>query len=64
MSDQIVADTLQRIEEELKKCVKCGTCRSNCPAFTAFQREPATARGKLTLIQHLLKDDIDLDDQT
>jgi glycolate oxidase iron-sulfur subunit len=64
MSDQIVTDTLQRIEEELKKCVKCGTCRSNCPAFTAFQREPATARGKLTLVQHLLKDDIDLDDQT
>lgn len=64
MSDQIVTDTLQRVEEELKKCVKCGTCRSNCPAFTAFQREPATARGKLTLVQHLLKDDIDLDDQT
>lgn len=63
MSDH-VHDTLQRIEEQLKKCVKCGTCRSNCPAFTAFQREPATARGKLTLVQHLLKDDIDLDDQT
>ena len=63
MSD-LMHTTLERIEEELKKCVKCGTCRSNCPAFTAFQREPATARGKLTLIQHLLKDDIDLDDQT
>ena len=57
-------DTLARIEEQLKKCVKCGTCRSNCPAFSVFQREPATARGKLTLVQHLLQDDIDLDDQT
>ncbi len=63
MSDH-TRDTLERIEEPLKKCVKCGTCRANCPAFTAFQREPATARGKLTLVQHLLKDDIDLDDQT
>lgn len=63
MSDP-TEDTLKRIEEQLKKCVKCGTCRSNCPAFTAFQREPATARGKLALVQHLLKDDIDLDDQT
>lgn len=63
MSDK-VEDTLQRIEEQLKKCVKCGTCRSNCPAFTAFQREPATARGKLALVQHLLKGDLELDDQT
>ncbi len=63
MSDK-TKDILERIEDQLKKCVKCGTCRSNCPAFTAFQREPATARGKLALVQHLLKDDIDLDDQT
>ena len=64
MSDKTIDNTLQRIEDQLKKCVKCGTCRANCPAFTAFQREPATARGKLALIQHILKDDIDLDDQT
>lgn len=57
-------DPLKRVEEQLKKCVKCGACRANCPAFTAFQREPAVARGKIALAQHLLKDDIDLDDQT
>ena len=63
MSDEIV-DPLKRVEEQLKKCVKCGACRQNCPAFTAFGREPAVARGKVALAQHLLKDDIGLDDQT
>ncbi|MEI6207001.1 MAG: (Fe-S)-binding protein [Desulfuromonadales bacterium] len=55
---------LKRVEDQLKKCVKCGACRQNCPAFTAFQREPAVARGKVALAQHVLKDDIELDDQT
>jgi len=63
MADEIV-DPLKRVEEQLKKCVKCGACRQNCPAFTAFGREPAVARGKVALAQHLLKDDIGLDEQT
>jgi glycolate oxidase iron-sulfur subunit len=57
-------DPLKRVEKELKKCVKCGACRANCPAFTVFQREPAVARGKVALAQHILKEDIELDDQT
>ncbi len=63
MSDETV-DPLKRVEEQLKRCVKCGACRQNCPAFTAFGREPAVARGKVALAQHALKNDIDLDDQT
>jgi len=57
-------DPLQRVENELKKCVKCGACRANCPAFNAFGKEPAVARGKIALAQHLLKGDIELDDAT
>ena len=57
-------DPLKRVEDQLKKCVKCGACRTNCPAFAAFQREPAVARGKVALAQHVLKDDIELDDRT
>jgi glycolate oxidase iron-sulfur subunit len=57
-------DPLKRVEKDLKKCVKCGACRANCPAFTAFQREPAVARGKVALAQHILKSDIGLDDQS
>ena len=57
-------EALKRVEQELKKCVKCGVCRAHCPAFAAFQREPAAARGKIALAQHLLKGDIALDDST
>jgi glycolate oxidase iron-sulfur subunit len=63
MEDQ-TQDPLKRVEDQLKKCVKCGACRQNCPAFAAFQREPAVARGKVALAQHILKDDIELDDLT
>ncbi|MFH1028754.1 MAG: (Fe-S)-binding protein [Pseudomonadota bacterium] len=64
MEENTTIDPLKRVEDQLKKCVKCGACRTNCPAFAAFQREPAVARGKVALAQHVLKDDIDLDDQT
>jgi len=57
-------DPLKRVEKDLKKCVKCGACRANCPAFTAFQREPAVARGKVALARHILANDIELDDKT
>jgi glycolate oxidase iron-sulfur subunit len=57
-------DPLKRVEAEMKKCVKCGACRANCPAFSAFEREPATARGKVALAQHIMKGDITLDDGT
>lgn len=57
-------EALKRVEQELKKCVKCGACRAHCPAFATFGREPAVARGKVALAQHLLKGDIELDDAT
>jgi glycolate oxidase iron-sulfur subunit len=57
-------DPLERVANEMKKCVKCGACRAHCPAFSAFQREPATARGKVALAQHIMKGDITLDDGT
>ncbi len=63
MPDQTAAP-LKRVEDQLKKCVKCGACRANCPAFSVFGREPAVARGKVALAQHILKNDIELDDQT
>ncbi len=41
--------------EELKKCVRCGECRANCPIFSESKREPDSPRGRLALVK-LLQD--------
>jgi glycolate oxidase iron-sulfur subunit len=57
-------DSLRRLEQELKKCVKCGACRAHCPAFSVMGREPVSARGKDSLARALLNGDIALDART
>jgi glycolate oxidase iron-sulfur subunit len=47
----------EHITEETEKCVRCGTCRSVCPTFNAIHREPASARGKIALIEARLGED-------
>jgi glycolate oxidase iron-sulfur subunit len=39
--------------EELKKCVKCGTCRAHCPLFVEIKGEYGSPRGRLALIKQL-----------
>ncbi|WP_018211782.1 (Fe-S)-binding protein [Desulfitobacterium hafniense] len=39
--------------EELKKCVKCGTCRAHCPLFAEIKGEYGAPRGRLALIKQL-----------
>ncbi|MCL2760618.1 MAG: (Fe-S)-binding protein [Desulfuromonadales bacterium] len=55
---------LEELDQEIKKCVKCGACRANCPAFSAWQREPAAARGKIAIAKHLVKGDIEPNKET
>ncbi len=57
-------DQLKRLEKEINKCVKCGACRAHCPAFSALQREPAAARGKVALAKAVAAGAIPLDDRT
>jgi len=45
------------IQQELSKCVKCGSCMSVCPIYRQTGREEMVARGKLVLIKHLLEKD-------
>ncbi len=39
------------INQELKKCVKCGACMAVCPIYRQTGREEMVARGKLNLIE-------------
>jgi len=59
-----MVESLEHIAKELRKCVRCGACRAHCPAFLELGREPAAARGKIALTQHLLQQDIQLDGGT
>ncbi len=57
-------DPLKRLENELKKCVKCGACRANCPVFSVVGREPVSARGKIALARAALSGEVSLDART
>lgn len=52
---------LEAYREQMRQCVKCGTCRAHCPVFTELGKEAAVARGKISLAQALLDGDIDMD---
>ncbi|OGQ57373.1 MAG: hypothetical protein A3J24_00020 [Deltaproteobacteria bacterium RIFCSPLOWO2_02_FULL_53_8] len=51
---------LRDLKDEINKCVRCGTCRSICPTFRVVNREAASARGKLALIDAYMKGGIPL----
>jgi glycolate oxidase iron-sulfur subunit len=41
--------------EDLSKCIRCGTCKVNCPTLQGDPLEPMGTRGRLVLLQGLLK---------
>lgn len=51
--------SISRYLAELSRCVRCGTCRSVCPTFGVIQREPASARGKVSLVDAFIKGDLE-----
>jgi len=38
-------------QQQLVKCIRCGTCRSVCPVFQVSDNENTTARGKVKLLE-------------
>lgn len=38
-------------QQQLVKCIRCGTCRSVCPVFKEEDNENTTARGKVKLLE-------------
>ncbi|MBN2429444.1 MAG: (Fe-S)-binding protein [Deltaproteobacteria bacterium] len=52
---------LKDYADDIKQCVKCGTCHAYCPIFDQEKREPMVARGKVTLAQTLLNGEVEID---
>jgi len=49
-------------EDELLKCLKCGTCLSVCPVYAETRYEPAAPRGRVALIDLVNKGELELTD--
>ena len=52
---------LKDYAEQIKQCVKCGTCHAYCPIFDQERKEPLVARGKVALAQSLLNKETEID---
>lgn len=55
-----IYSSLDSIREYLIKCMKCGNCQAVCPIFKETLREVGVARGKISLVQYLLDDKIEM----
>ncbi len=47
---------MRELEARLSACMRCGMCRSVCPVFAETGREPDVARGKLALLDALMRE--------
>lgn len=46
---------LERYRNEIIRCVRCGTCRAVCPSFLPEREESFSARGRMALIEAVLR---------
>ncbi|HSR12565.1 MAG TPA: (Fe-S)-binding protein [Thermodesulfobacteriota bacterium] len=45
------------VQEEARRCVKCGNCLAQCPVYQETLEEPLAARGKMALVEALKQED-------
>ena len=51
-----LARLMKELEDQLVVCMRCGLCQAVCPLFAETGREADVARGKLALLDGLLKE--------
>ncbi|GAB4388900.1 MAG: (Fe-S)-binding protein [Thermodesulfovibrionales bacterium] len=49
---------MERFEEDLLKCVRCGSCKALCPTYEYEHVEPMSPRGRLMLLYGLSQGDL------
>lgn len=52
-------ETMDFAREEVMKCMSCGNCQEVCPIYAETRREGSVARGKMKLVDALLKGLVD-----
>lgn len=53
---QALAGLLRELDDHLAVCMRCGLCQSVCPLYAETGREADVARGKLALLDGLVKE--------
>ena len=51
-----LAQLFKQVEDQLVVCMRCGMCQSVCPVFAETGKESDVARGKLALLDCLLRE--------
>ncbi len=46
---------LERYKRDVSRCVRCGACTTVCPSFLADRRESRSPRGRMALIEAVLR---------
>ena len=54
-ADQRANPIIQEIEDNLRKCVHCGFCQSDCPTYSVLGDERDSPRGRIYLIKDMLE---------
>ena len=57
-------ERLQQFEDWARACmhVRCGFCRENCPAYSQLKLDSYAAKGKVTMLYHILKGTLEPND--
>jgi len=50
-----LAELVRDLEDQLVICIRCGMCQAVCPVFEQTKKEADVARGKLALLDGLMK---------
>lgn len=53
-------NALEMVQEELRKCMKCGNCQAVCPVYRETRNEGSVARGKIKMAEALLKGELEV----
>ena len=53
---------LAELEDAVVSCMKCGNCMEVCPIYKELKTESSVARGKLALMEAIIKGDIEITD--
>jgi len=51
---------LEKLADTVYKCIRCGACRSVCPTFGEMLTETAVARGRMALVEAVMKGELSL----